>query len=40
MRENVTHLTDASGAIVEQYKYDAFGKPTIYAPNGTERATS
>lgn len=37
---NVTHLTDTSGAIVEKYKYDAFGKPTIYAPNGAERATS
>jgi RHS repeat-associated protein len=37
---NVTHLTDASGAIVEKYKYDAFGKPTIYAPNGIERSTS
>jgi RHS repeat-associated protein len=37
---NVTHLTNASGAVIETYKYDAFGKPTIYAPNGTERATS
>jgi RHS repeat-associated protein len=37
---NVTHLTDMSGAIVEKYKYDAFGKPTIYAPNGIERSTT
>ena len=26
---SVTHLTDASGAVIENYKYDAFGKPTI-----------
>jgi RHS repeat-associated protein len=38
--QNVTHLTNAVGAVIEKYKYDAFGKPTIYAPNGTERATS
>ncbi len=38
--QNVTHLTNASGAVIEKYKYDAFGKPTIYAPNGTERSTS
>jgi RHS repeat-associated protein len=37
---NVTHLTDVSGAIVEKYKYDAFGAPTIYAPNGIERSTT
>jgi hypothetical protein len=27
---NVTHLTDGSGAIVEKYKYDAFGAVKIY----------
>jgi RHS repeat-associated protein len=37
---NVTQLTDISGAIVEQYRYDAFGALTIVAPNGTERSTS
>jgi RHS repeat-associated protein len=26
---SVTHLTDSSGAVIESYKYDAFGKPTI-----------
>jgi RHS repeat-associated protein len=38
--ENVTHLTNAAGAVIEKYKYDAFGAVTIYAPNNTERATS
>jgi len=38
--QNVTHLTSAAGTVIEKYKYDAFGKPTIYAPNGTERTTS
>jgi len=27
---SVTHLTDASGVVIESYRYDAFGKPTIY----------
>jgi RHS repeat-associated protein len=26
---SVTHLTDSSGAVIESYRYDAFGKPTI-----------
>ena len=26
---SVTHLTDAAGAVLEKYKYDAFGKPVI-----------
>ncbi|TAN45529.1 MAG: hypothetical protein EPN22_02340, partial [Nitrospirae bacterium] len=29
---NVTHLTDESGNVVEQYKYDVFGNPTILSP--------
>ncbi|TAN36680.1 MAG: hypothetical protein EPN23_07675, partial [Verrucomicrobia bacterium] len=29
---NVTHLTDESGNVVEQYKYDVFGHPTILSP--------
>jgi RHS repeat-associated protein len=37
---SVTHLTDASGNIIERYRYDAFGAPTIYAPNWTVRNTS
>ena len=37
---SVTHLTDASGNVIERYRYDAFGAPTIYAPNWTVRNTS
>jgi len=37
---SVTHLTDASGNIIERYRYDAFGAPSIYAPNWTVRNTS
>jgi RHS repeat-associated protein len=29
---NVTHLTDDSGNMVEQYRYDIFGIPTILSP--------
>jgi RHS repeat-associated protein len=32
----VTHLTSTSGAIVEKYKYDAFGAPTIYNSGGVQ----
>jgi RHS repeat-associated protein len=31
---NVTHLTNAAGAIAEKYKYDAFGAVTIYNGSG------
>lgn len=31
----MTSLTDITGAIVEQYSYDAFGKPTIKDAYGT-----
>jgi RHS repeat-associated protein len=27
---SVTHLTSTAGAIIEKYRYDAFGTPTIY----------
>jgi RHS repeat-associated protein len=27
---SVTHLTDGSGTVIEKYRYDAFGTPTIY----------
>ena len=37
---SVTHLTDASGAIIERYRYDAFGAPTIYAPNWAVRSAT
>lgn len=32
---NVTHLTDTTGAVLERYKFDAFGKPVIYNAAGT-----
>ncbi len=37
---SVTHLTDAGGNIIERYRYDAFGAPTIYAPNWTVRSAT
>jgi RHS repeat-associated protein len=37
---SVTHLTDATGNIIERYRYDAFGAPTIYAPNWTVRSAT
>ena len=38
---NVTALLDFSGNVVERYRYDVFGKPTILAPdNTTERSAS
>lgn len=38
---SVASLTNAAGAAVERYKYEAFGNRTIYAPDGvTIRATS
>jgi RHS repeat-associated protein len=37
---SVTHLTDFNGAIIERYRYDAFGTPSIYAPNWTVRTGS
>jgi RHS repeat-associated protein len=37
---SVTHLTDASGVVIEKYRYDAFGLPTIYSPGGTVRSTT
>jgi RHS repeat-associated protein len=32
---SVTHLTDSTGAILESYRYDAFGAPTIRDGSGT-----
>ena len=37
---DVTALTDNAGAIVEQYSYDAFGKPTIKDGSGIILAAS
>jgi RHS repeat-associated protein len=37
---NITHLTDAGGSIVEWYRYDAFGKPSIYKSSGSQITSS
>ncbi len=37
---NVTHLTDASGAVVEKYSYEGYGKFRIFDPSGSSRSTS
>jgi len=37
---SVTHLLNTSGNVIETYNYDAFGAPTIYAANGTQRSSS
>jgi RHS repeat-associated protein len=37
---SVTHLTDSNGAIIERYRYDTFGAPSVYAPNWTTRTGS
>ena len=37
---NVTALTNSDGVIIEQYSYDAFGKPTIKDANGSVLAVS
>ena len=37
---SVTHLTNASGAVIEKYRYDAFGAPTIYNGSGTQLSSS
>lgn len=33
-------VTNASGAVVERYSYDAFGAPQFFAPNGAEISSS
>jgi RHS repeat-associated protein len=37
---SVTHLTDSSGSVIEKYRYDAFGVPTIYAPDWSVRSST
>ncbi len=37
---NTVAVADSTGAVVEQYEYDDFGKPTIYDANGNVLATS
>ena len=35
---NVVALADASGDVLERYRYDAYGTPTVLNPNFTVRA--
>lgn len=37
---SVTHLTNSSGAVIEKYRYDAFGAPTIYNASNAQLSTS
>ena len=37
---SVAAVTDGTGAVVESYRYSAYGTPTIYDKNGTEVATT
>ncbi len=37
---SIIALTNDRGEVIERYTYDAFGTPTILAPDGTVRATS
>jgi RHS repeat-associated protein len=37
---NVTALISASGQVLERYAYDAYGQPTILAPDWTTRGSS
>ena len=37
---HVTNLNNGSGQIIERYRYDVFGLPTIYAPDWTVRTGS
>jgi RHS repeat-associated protein len=34
---SVTHLTNAAGTVIEKYRYDAFGAPTVYDGSGNLR---
>jgi RHS repeat-associated protein len=37
---SVTHLTGTAGTVIEKYRYDAFGAPTIYDPVNVIPATA
>jgi RHS repeat-associated protein len=37
---SVTLLTDTGGYVLERYRYDAFGAPTIYTPTWTTRSST
>lgn len=34
---STSHVADASGALLESYKYSTFGQPSVYAPDGSVR---
>jgi RHS repeat-associated protein len=33
-------VTDSNGSVIEQYRYDVFGQPFFYSPDGTPRSES
>lgn len=37
---SVSHLTNGAGTVIEKYRYDAFGAPTIYNSLNTQLSTS
>ncbi|MBI4342102.1 MAG: hypothetical protein HY599_01900, partial [Candidatus Omnitrophica bacterium] len=37
---SIVALTDSTGSVIERYRYDSFGQPTILAPDGTVLACS
>jgi RHS repeat-associated protein len=37
---SVTHLTDVYGTIIEKYRYDAFGTPSLYDGGGAQISTT
>jgi RHS repeat-associated protein len=37
---SVTHLTDGTGTVIEKYKYDVFGAPTMYNASGATISSS
>ena len=38
--DHVMAVSDDGGDILEHYRYNAFGEPEVYAPNGTKLATT
>ncbi len=39
-RLNVAAYADSAGAVAERYRYEPFGRPSIFSPTGSARATS
>ena len=37
---STSHIANATGALLEYYKYDLYGKPRYFAPNNQELITS